>query len=317
MKRTLRIIGTVLALSWIGWLIVQQAPNLPALDLFSPALWAALMLALCCYVISQLAAAEAWCRILSFRQVAIAPQRARSQPMISQIGKYIPGNVAHLFGRLVIGRRDGVAGGVLVASMVLEIGFTLAAGFTVAAALLLFMPDTLPRLARDFPRVSAWLTPQLIAVALIIGGALGAVLLKRRLHKLDLPQPGLRQLASPLALHITTFPVLGISLWATALAVSPDAAPGLVTCILVFAFAWVAGFVMPGAPGGIGVRDSIIVLGLAASLGEGSGLAIALLHRAISVLGDVATFGIGWKMRHSKARVVPRNRPDSAPFLAD
>ncbi|QFT60814.1 hypothetical protein FIU94_18420 (plasmid) [Sulfitobacter sp. THAF37] len=300
MKRALRLTGTVLALGWIGWLIVQQAPHLPVLDPSSVTLWAGVSLALCCYVISQFAAAEAWHRILLFWQVTIAPRRARSQPLVSQIGKYIPGNVAHLFGRLVIGRRDGLTTGVLAASMVFEIGFTLAAGFAVTAALLLVLPDTLPVLAQEFPRVGTWLNPPLIAGALIVAGALGAAVLKRRLRKLDIPHPGLRQLLGPFAFHVTTFPMLGLSLWATALAVSPDAAPGLVTCILVFAFAWVLGFVMPGAPGGIGVRDSIIVLGLAASVGEGSGLAIALLHRALSVLGDVAVFGLGWRMRHEK-----------------
>lgn len=314
MKRAVRIIGTVLALGCIGYLIFSQAPHLPALDLTAPALWGGVLLALICYLASQFAAAEAWRTILSLWQVPLGPRLARSQPLVSQIGKYIPGNVAHLFGRLVIGRRDGVGGGVLAAGMLLEVAFTLAAGFIVTTLLLVAMPEALPSLAADYPALAAFLRPLPVAFVLCLSGALAAVLLRARLRKLDIPQPGPAQFAKPLAFHLTTFPLLGLSLWATALAVVPDAPPDLVTCILVFAVAWVAGFVVPGAPGGIGIRDSIIVLGLAASLGEGSGLAVALLHRAISVLGDITTFGIGWQMRRG---TVSQKEPKAASFAAN
>lgn len=74
---------------------------------------------------------------------------------------------------------------------------------------------------------------------------------------------------------------------------------------------------MPGAPGGIGVRDSIIVLGLAITVGEGSALAIALLHRAVSILGDVCTFGVGCYLRRNHAQQHPKNGPDPAAIVAD
>jgi hypothetical protein len=317
MARMIRIIGTILALTCIGYLVVKQAPNLPPLEVSSPTLWAALAASLLCYVLSQFAAAEAWRSILTLWGVMIAPRLAWGQPMVSQIGKYIPGNVAHLFGRVVIGRRDGVAGSILAASMVLEVAITLGVGLAVAGLLLIIQPEAIPNLATNYPDLTTQLLPVLFVVLLAIGVGGGAIILNSRMQALGLQGPSMSELVRPLALHLASFCILGVSLWAAALAIAPDLAPHLVTCTLIFAIAWAAGFVVPGAPGGIGVRDSIIVLGLAATMGEGSGLAVALLHRAISVLGDLSTFAIGWNMRRAIGQIIPHNKTELAIFSAD
>ena len=49
MARMIRIIGTILALTCIGYLVVKQAPNLPPLEVSSPTLWAALAASLLSY----------------------------------------------------------------------------------------------------------------------------------------------------------------------------------------------------------------------------------------------------------------------------
>lgn len=311
MRRAVRILGTALALSSIGALVVWQLPNLPPLAWGSPMLWAAVALSLSCYVLSQAAAAEAWRSILALWGVKLAPNLARSQPMVSQIGKYIPGNVAHLFGRVVIGRRDSVPVGTLAASMTLEIAITLAVGLGVAVSLLMLLPDALPDVVANYPGLGSRLLALTGAAVLVLGIGAGAVVLRSRLRALSVARPPVSSMLRPLGLHLFSFAILGVSLWGAAWAVVPDAPPDIVTCTLVFAFAWAAGFVVPGAPGGIGVRDSIIVLGLAVSLGEGTGLAIALLHRGVSVMGDVATFGLGWTLRHAK---VAKNGPEPAPI---
>ncbi|MEW9920644.1 hypothetical protein AB2B41_13590 [Marimonas sp. MJW-29] len=317
MGRAIRITGTLLALSFIGVLILRQAPNLPPLDVTSPALWAGLSVGLFLYVLSQVIAAEAWRAILLLSEVRIAPGLARGQPMVSQIGKYIPGNVAHLFGRVALGRQDGVPGSILAASMVLEVGVTLGVGLGVAGAFLLVRPEVIPNLAADYPDLGTRLLPVAVAALLAIGLGIGAILLRSRLRALDAPRPGLSQLAKPLTLLVASFLLLGVSLWATTLPFAADTAPDLVACTLIFAFAWAAGFVMPGAPGGIGVRDSIIVLGLAASVGDGSALAIALLHRGVSVIGDLVTFATGLLMRRGHAAGHPKNKPKPAIFASD
>jgi hypothetical protein len=317
MKRALHILGTTVALACIGFLVVGQLPNLPALDWSAPLLWAAMALSLVFYVVSQLTASEAWRAILSLSGVNIAAELARSQLMIAQIGKYIPGNVAHLFGRIAIGRRDGVAGGALAASMVLEVGITLGVGLSVAGILVLALPQVIPNLTTEFPQLASRVVPVSIAAILAIAIGIGGILLRARLRALDAPSPSFSALTKPLGWHLISFAAHGVSLWAATFAIAPDAVPSVINCTLIFAFAWAAGFMMPGAPAGIGVRDSIIVLGLALTVGDGSAVAIALLHRAVSVAGDVSTFGIGWTMRRIHANPLPRNGPEPAAISAD
>jgi hypothetical protein len=57
-----------------------------------------------------------------------------------------------------------------------------------------------------------------------------------------------------------------------------------------FALAPIAGFLALVAPGGIGVREAVIAMGLAPSIGAPAALTVALLSRAYSLGMDVATW---------------------------
>lgn len=60
--------------------------------------------------------------------------------------------------------------------------------------------------------------------------------------------------------------------------------------IAYYILAWVVGFVVPGAPGGIGVREMIIVMLMNGIVGEEVILVAALIHRMVSILGDVVAY---------------------------
>ena len=63
------------------------------------------------------------------------------------------------------------------------------------------------------------------------------------------------------------------------------------SCII----AWVSGFILPGAPGGLGVREMVLTLLLAQSAGQEKIVAMGVLHRLITVLGDfLACLVRGW-----------------------
>jgi len=61
----------------------------------------------------------------------------------------------------------------------------------------------------------------------------------------------------------------------------------------LLAVAWVAGFVVPGAPAGLGVREAVLVAGLGHLTSPGVALALPLLLRLVTVLGDAAAFPLG------------------------
>lgn len=57
--------------------------------------------------------------------------------------------------------------------------------------------------------------------------------------------------------------------------------------------AWVAGFVVPGAPGGLGVKEAVLVMILSPTFGAELTVSAAIIHRLISVVGDLLTYLLG------------------------
>ena len=59
-----------------------------------------------------------------------------------------------------------------------------------------------------------------------------------------------------------------------------------------FALAWTAGLVVPGAPGGLGVFEAVLLLRLGVALPEPPLLAVALSYRLVVTLADLLAAGV-------------------------
>ena len=57
-----------------------------------------------------------------------------------------------------------------------------------------------------------------------------------------------------------------------------------------YSIAWVLGFLVPGAPGGIGVREMVLTVLLSPSVGRDAVVAVSILHRLVTVAGDFAAY---------------------------
>ena len=80
----------------------------------------------------------------------------------------------------------------------------------------------------------------------------------------------------------------------------PQADTGeLIALTGAFMFAWIIGFVTPGAPGGIGIREGVMIFVCGNSYADRIVLFV-LVMRIASVFADVASFVIG-KLYGSKA----------------
>lgn len=75
----------------------------------------------------------------------------------------------------------------------------------------------------------------------------------------------------------------------------------LMTLTGAFLFAWIVGFITPGAPGGIGIRESVMLMMCGAEY-EREVLLFVLILRIGSILADVTAFVIGtcWQRRKTK-----------------
>lgn len=289
-------IGAVLALLAAA-LAAAAIFDLPLPDPSSPAAWAALGAALILYVLSQFAGGAIWALLLSGSGADVATRRAASQLLTSQIGKYLPGNVAHMLGRAALARADGVPLALSGAATVAELGCLLGGSVAIIAVALILAPDTLALLVEK-SGVEPW-TGRILAIAIGVFslGVAGAFVLRQRAKAGRGSPQGARAFLAAITLQVVAFALLGVSLLLVCQALDPTVVPDPAYAVLVFTFAWAAGFAAPGAPGGLGVRDGLIVAGLGLVMGAGPALAVAILHRAVSVAGDVVAFFVGLSMR--------------------
>jgi hypothetical protein len=282
-RRLLGLLALAASLFYLGWLAVHYAGSLPAV-VWTPASLSAAAGAVGLYGLALLAGAVAWFLLLRGSGGRPALRSVLVVCALGQAGKYVPGNVGQYLGRAVLARRFGVSLRDSAFTLLLE-----TAGLILAAA-------ACAALAGGTSLTAGGQIALLAAVAVTLPFLLipGLRLLDRRLpaawrEKLGsgrLPIPSAATLAGCLALYAASFCCGGgaVHLLARGLFAAP---PGPWTrAVPAFAFSWVAAFVTPGAPGGLGVREALLAGGTAPFYGPGTALATALALRVVSVLGD-------------------------------
>jgi uncharacterized membrane protein YbhN (UPF0104 family) len=96
-----------------------------------------------------------------------------------------------------------------------------------------------------------------------------------------------RQVARAVALYAGSWAVFGLALWLIARALFAVPAADLALYAGVFAIAWIAGFAAVFAPGGLGVREAVLVALLASRIGESEAIVLATASRIGFTLVDL------------------------------
>lgn len=196
----------------------------------------------------------------------------------SQIAKYLPGNVFHLAGRHAYGRTQGSSHGRLASAAGVEISGLVTAAATVGAvgAVGAIGAATLP--VPGSGRFGAW-----VLTGIAAAGLAATVLVARWSGQ------AATAVAAALAAYGAFFVGNGAILLELGRAVGPETGIGA-AALSVFAVSWIAGFLTPGAPAGLGVREAVVVLTLGAVVPETQALVTALLLRFVTVAGDLVYF---------------------------
>lgn len=298
-RRWLGWLGLAVALVALGYYLVAlraQAATLQQIVWGRSAI-AWLLLCIGIYPLTYWAGALIWCLILRAVGARLELRRAAGICAVSQFGKYLPGNVAHHVGRVALARREGLSVDHIVASLLFETANVLLAGTLGAGLLLKNESAAVSVLSGGVPILGIG-----VAVVLVVCAVL--VMLWRR-YRQGQPQRTaveLRWLPICFGLQCGAFVVHGaiVVLLVRGVLGMPQGSVAVLTG--AFALAWVAGFVTPGAPAGVGIREAVISLGLAPSLGTGGAVAVAGLLRLVSVCGDLATFGAGLVLERANRR---------------
>ena len=224
---------------------------------------------------------------------------------VSQLARYIPGNIGQHIARGGMLAARGVAMTAVVTALGYEAVLAFVAASSIAAVSLLWNSG----LAIGNP-------VGVIAVvgALALAAVFGLPLLAERLPArwpLRRSLAALREISRPtlllcLLIYLVNCWLVGLGLALIAWSLPNVAYVSLLQYVGAFAVAWTAGFLVPGLPAGLGVRESILIVLLAPTLGMAPSLAIAALHRLSTTVADLIAAMIGFLLIWQERRVASR-----------
>lgn len=236
--------------------------------------WLAVAALALIYGLSNLMLALAWWHLMAQFGATASRRWAVRVYGISQIAKYVPGNIFHLAGRQAIGMAACVPGWTLVKSAVWELGLISATGG-------LFALLALPLLV---PGLSVTASAGLFAAAMSMAGALLW-----------------RFIGVPVACAVgwyVGFLAISGALFVGLIELLPENSGAGVGFWIPFGgayvLAWLAGLVTPGAPAGVGVRELVLLFLLKGVVCEADLLLAVVLGRLVTVVGDFLFFLISF-----------------------
>lgn len=199
----------------------------------------------------------------------------------AQLGKYIPGSVWQYAGRTALARAHRIP--VRPVAISLPVEFVGSMGGAAVLSLL----------------VLGWWGAIGVPVALL------AIALALRVWS-DSSGRGARRVAlRTTSLYVAAWPLTGISFWLVGRALISAPLRDMAVYIGAFAVAWAVGVVAVYAPGGLGVREAVLVAILRGRIGSADALVVAAASRAVFAFVDVALAGGGLLLLRGDADRTP------------
>lgn len=229
---------------------------------------------------------ESWRRVLASFGPQLGWWESARVWVISSMGKYIPGKIWAVAGMALLAQRRGVPPWAATASAILLQVASIGSGALIVGA------TGIAVLEARRPGSTAGLA---VVIALSIAG-LAAVLwppFSRRLIRLVAPRgseptaPTAAALLFGIGANGLAWGSYGVALWLLARGVLPQVHLGLAEAVGAFAASYIAGLLVLLAPGGVGVRESVMVFMLQDRVGLANALALAAVSRIGMTAADI------------------------------
>lgn len=292
------VIGVVAYFFWFTANTLQYQ-DFSGLSSFSSVL--AIVVAACLYVFIIPVSAWAWTMLLKRQGEVWRIQLLASVMGVTQVAKYIPGNVAQHFGRAALAMKYGMKLKTFTISVVQESLLVLGASAFVGVSLLQFSPDGFNRLPEAYQTLLL-IACMMFAVVLIVCSMglpkLPALLSNYgkliRLFQFWGEPIGPRTTLLVFSAYCLNHLVIGLGMWCVAWSLGISMSGGYALFTASFALAWVLGFLVPGAPAGLGVREGVMAIILVGSADDQHVLTLILAMRIVTVIGDGLCWLIGF-----------------------
>lgn len=296
----IRAFGLVLSLACLAYFAVGAAQALASAgtSLELRPIIVGTALALPPYLLGYVAFALVWHMLLRGLGIAAAPAATFGIFFVSQFGKYLPGNIAHHAGRLLLSKRFGYALSTSGAAMALEMLVTVAA----AAVLCIPLSASLVALIRRHASPGTIFAAAIVIAVIMLCTAWILVHrgtlrhLSARLRPMVNAMRPARVL--PLLAKSWLLAIAAIGLCAGSLGILgagdlSELRSSYLHVVALFSVAWIAGLLTPGAPAGLGVREVILMEGLSSQYGQADATAATILFRLLTVTADLIALGAG------------------------
>jgi len=252
-----------------------------------------LILLICLYVIVNLIRAYNWTRIVHY----FGNKGKNSIELIvlymkTEIAKYIPSNMVHFAGRHIFARELGYKDSVLLASNIFDMVFLLGVAMIIVSAGLICEVIHIPQFILEHISEAVY---KIIVIVLTLTGlsTLFVLLIKRKNQFLEYIRLNkIKDIVIIILLFLPGF-ILSTMILMFIYRFILGSQVGLNDSLFfftAFTLAWTAGFIIPGAPGGIGIREAVILFLFGGLYGENSTAVAAVIMRLVSVCGDVAVW---------------------------
>ena len=243
-----------------------------------------------------------WLLILRHAGAAAPWRRGMSWFFVGQLGKYVPGGIWPIVGQAELAHRGATPRGAAYSSTAMSMVTTFLGAAAVAAITGMMTPT-------DHRAVAAAIAALLVLLFVAIASPTARRALDRLAQRvttrtLRLPDP--RWFALVVARHLPVWLAFaGMNIFAAvALGVELDG-PLVVELVFVTCVSWMAGFVVVGVPGGIGVREAIFISMTTALLGADIAVSVAVLSRVVSIAVDLVGAAVSVAVARSAPVPVP------------
>jgi hypothetical protein len=271
-KRVPHVLGTGLGILGVVFVVMRLNTHMGQLDLarFDTTAWSLVGLLALVYGAANILLAQAWWHLLVFFDIEVKKRWAVRTYGLSQLAKYVPGNIFHLAGRQALGMAAGLPASALAKSALWELGLIATAGafFGLLVTPLLWPELPVPASAEAFGLMSV---VSIITLRWLLAPAVGAALIWQ----------------------IFFLMISGIVFMGALFLVTPSSVITLSTFSVLcgsYVIAWLAGLVTPGAPAGVGVREMVLLFLLKGMMSESDLLLAIVLGRIVTVAGDFFYF---------------------------
>jgi glycosyltransferase 2 family protein len=312
-KRHLQVFGLVAGLVVTALFVVYVVRTLRGHDLSvyaTPHAVLGIVFATLCWLAGVPLMALAWRGMLG----GLGVRRSRRELIgilgVTQFAKYVPGNVSQYIGRVGMSLARGIPARALAATIILETLLIIAAAVTVGVASGLLSGVGLTVVRHHGAQLG--LIGALVAVA--IAGLFGFRAIAPRMLRSFAPKyapaldgtllPTQSSLVRAFIMYCVAYGAVGAGLILLGNLLLPHAQQDDWLLIAAFSLSWVVGFVTPGAPAGLGVRESLLLLMLAPVYSPAAASVLVIALRIATTLGDLTMFATGWVLLPRKPRVM-------------